>query len=246
MPVHIAESLESLASECCNWIVGEIRLHHSNSRRPFSLALSGGSTPKVLYGLLSRADVDWDNVRLLWGDERNVPVDHPDSNYRMVKETLLERITIPSENILEIPDPGGNAKESAAKYERLLQNKLPKTETGWPLIDCVLLGLGDDVHTASLFPATAALLESTHCVAANFVPKLNTWRITLTAPAINSAKRVAFLISGSNKAQALDHLWAGPRDSAMYPAQLIEPHSGSVDYFVDRAALGSLAIPAGL
>ena len=241
----IADDSLALAEKCWEWLSEQIQLHQSSSRRPFALALAGGSTPRLLYQLASQPDlssgVDWQRFILLLGDERNVHADHPDSNYRMVADCLLGQIDLPSENVLTVPDPGGDPSSAAANYERLLLTHLEATAEGFPLIDCVLLGMGEDVHTASLFPETKGLDEKRRSVIANYVDQLNSWRITLTATAINASERVAFLISGSSKTKALAILWHGPRDFRRYPAQLIQPRSGQLIYFVDRAALGRLS-----
>ena len=236
------------AQRASTWLSSLIARHQAGDDRPFSIALAGGSTPKQLYQLLAdrqpAADpIDWRRVWLLWGDERNVPADHPDSNYRMVRENLLDRVSVPCEQVLPVPDSGGDPRQAAEAYERLLRGQLPTNPAGWPEIDCVLLGLGDDVHTASLFPNTEAVQETARWVAANHVPHLDGWRITLTLPAINAAHRVAFLICGASKSAALRTLWHGPRDGGKYPAQLIKPASGQLYYFLDTAALGEVNPP---
>lgn len=244
--IVIADDSLALADKCWTWLSEQILNHQSTSERPFALALAGGSTPRLLYQLAAqsdrRSDVDWQRIILAWGDERNVPADHSESNYRMVADSMLGQIPIPDKNILAVPDPGGDPATAASTYERLLLSRLGANAEGFPLIDCVLLGLGDDVHTASLFPETKGLDEKRRSVIANYVEKLGTWRITLTAPAINTAERVAFLISGSSKTKALEDLWHGPRDYRCYPAQMIQPHSSQLIFFVDRAALGQLTI----
>jgi len=241
----IAEDSRVLAEQCWAWLSQQIRLHQSLHQRPFSIALAGGNTPRLLYEIAGQRshleELDWQRVLLLWGDERNVPQEHPDSNYRMVAESLLSHVQIPSENILAVPDPGGDPSLAAVEYEKLLNDRLERTSDGFPLIDCVLLGIGDDVHTASLFPESEGLDEMSRSVIANYVAKLNAWRITLTVPAINAAGRVAFLISGSSKREALRTLWHGPSDGHRFPAQLIHPKSKSLFYFVDLAALGDIS-----
>lgn len=237
--IHVTADPESLAKHACHWLVERIQEHCAASPRPFVLALSGGSTPKRLYQLLGELPdgmVDWSRVVLVWGDERNVPADHADSNFRMVRESLLDSVAIPSSNVLAVPNPGGSASAAATEYEALLAGVK---------LDCVLLGIGDDVHTASLFPGTKALSEQERSVVANRVDKLDCWRITFTAPFINSAKHVAFLIAGSTKQAALHSLWHGQRDVSQFPSQLIEPSGGKLWFLLDQDALGANAVPAG-
>lgn len=241
--VHVCSDAEALAKHACSWLVDLI---NARTEESFTLALSGGSTPKRLYQLLSElpeGTVPWSSVKLIWGDERNVAPDDAESNFRMVKESLLDHVDIPEENVIAVPDPGGAPESAAEKYATALDKFCGPD--GVPVIDCVLLGMGDDVHTASLFPETQALDVTDRWVTENWVAKLNTWRITLTTPVLNAAKNVAFLIAGSGKVEALNTLWHGAREPHKYPSQLVSPRSGSLFYLVDEAALGSHAIPSG-
>lgn len=245
--IHVCNDPESLAAYARDWLIRliEWKQRDEELHGPFVLALAGGSTPKRLMELLAEvpADrLDWKNIILLWGDERNVAIDDPQSNYRMVRESLLDKIDIPAENILAVPNPGGPADAAAKAYEKLLREKLGgKGE--FPVVDCVLLGMGDDVHTASLFPGTKALGENKRLAVANLVPKLDTQRITLTAPMINAARNVAFLINGGGKQDALARLWHAPRDPQKYPAQLVRPTEGQLWFLLDKAALGDTPLP---
>lgn len=244
--VHICDSAQSLAEHARDWLVAKIQEHQSTSVSPYSVALSGGSTPKLLYRLLGElpeGDIDWKRVILVWGDERNVSWDHSDSNYRMVRESLLDHIEIPAENVLKVPDAGGEPQRAAELYEQILRDRLPTTPEGLPALNAVLLGIGDDVHTASLFPFTKALNETSRLVCENWVEKLDTWRITMTAIWLNSADDIAFLISGSGKNQALNTLWSDRKDLNAYPAQAIQPTSGRLWYLVDRDAVGDIPLP---
>lgn len=202
----------------------------------FSLVLSGGSTPRALYELLTETDeIDWLKVHIFWGDERCVPPDHADSNYRMAREALLDHVPLPHANIHRIraeQDP----EQAAESYEDELRHYLGPDGR----FDLVLLGMGDDGHTASLFPETAALDETERLVLANNVPQLETWRITLTAPLINRARNVAFLVAGENKAAPLREVLHGPRQPHRYPAQMIAPENGRLVWFVDQAAAANL------
>ena len=204
--------------------------------RRFSVALAGGSTPKALYELLAtdayRSRIDWARVEVFFGDERTVPPDHKDSNYRMARETLLSKVPIPGDNVYRMAgerDPNLAAKE----YGQVLKEKF-----GEGGLDLVLLGMGDDGHTASLFPDTAALDETKHRCVANFVPKLNTWRLTLTAPFINRAREVILLVSGAGKAARLHEVLEGGPDPRRLPVQLIRPEEGRHTWIVDAAAAG--------
>ncbi len=247
--VHISATTESLAVFARDWLVELICQHRSKHSpphsTPFTIALSGGSTPKRLYQLLGELPVgtiDWSRVLLVWGDERNVPQEHSDSNYRMVKESLLDKIEIPEENVIAVPNAGQSPEAAADAYESLLRGRLPNGQVRFPALDCVLLGMGDDVHTASLFPETAALKDQTRLVVANHVPQLACWRITLTAPFLNAARNVAFLLSGSSKQTALARVWHGPFEPDKYPAQLIRPVSGQLWYLIDQAARGDIPL----
>ena len=179
------------------------------------VSLSGGSTPKRLYELWSQQDLPWDKIHWFWGDERNVPHDHADSNTRMVHEALLDRAAVPSANIhpveVNIDDPAA----AAAAYEQTLREHFP--DTPFPKWDLVLLGLGDDAHTASLFPETAALDQQQRWFVENWVEKFGSFRYTLTAPAINSANEAWFLVAGSGKRQALSHVFSAEKNPRVYP-----------------------------
>lgn len=204
-------------------------------RGRFTVALSGGSTPKAMHNVLAsefRDAIDWSKVEVFFGDERTVPPDHPDSNYRMAKETLLAKVPIPGDNVYRMRgeiDPNAAAKE----YGQMLKEKF-----GDGGLDLIYLGMGDDGHTASLFPGTEALHETKHRCVANFVEKLNTWRITMTAPFLNRAARIAILVSGEAKAARLAEVLEGPRDPGRLPIQLIQPDPGQLTWLIDTAAAG--------
>jgi 6-phosphogluconolactonase len=212
-----------------------------DERGAFSVALSGGSTPRRVYELLAgddfRGQVGWRGVHVFFGDERTVPHDHADSNYRMANEALLSRVALPAENVHRI-EGLGDAAANASDYESVMRGFFGEAE--WPRFDLVMLGMGDDGHTASLFPGTDALAERRAWVVANRVEKLNAWRITLTAPAINAARHVLFLVTGAGKAARLREVLKGGRDPARLPSQLIRPGDGTLEWFVDRAAASRL------
>ena len=203
----------------------------------FSVALSGGSTPKRAYELLSsneyRDKLDWSKVHIFFGDERCVPPDDAESNYRMTNEAMLSHLPIPPGNVRRIQGVG-DAVANARLYEDELRTFF--NDASWPRFDLVLLGMGDDGHTASLFPGSAALNEQQAWVAANWVEKFNAYRITLTVPAINHAAHIAFLVTGENKAERLSEVLSGESSSEQLPSQLIKPLNGSLEWLIDKAA----------
>ena len=211
------------------------------ARGRFSVALSGGSTPKKMYQLLAsdefKEQVDWAKVHVFFGDERCVPPDHADSNYRLADEALLSRVALPARNVHRIMGEG-----DAAANARLYENELQTYFAGmpWPRFDLVLLGMGDDGHTASLFPETTVLKEQRAWVAGVWVEKLNAYRITLTVPAINHAAHVIFLVTGAGKAERVAEVIHGESAPERLPSQLIRPASGTLRWFLDRAAAANL------
>jgi 6-phosphogluconolactonase len=218
------------------------------TRGEFVVALSGGSTARTLYAQLAAephgASVNWSCVQILWGDERCVPADHPASNFRMARETLLDVVSVPEANVHRIRGEDDPAAAAVA-YERVVRSVL-RTPTGPPRdapgarFDLILLGLGDDGHTASLFPDTATLHDRPCWVRAAYVPAVSMWRITLTPIIINAAAEVAFLVLGDAKADVLRRVLEGPRRPRELPAQLIAPVAGRVRWFVDAPAAAAL------
>jgi len=240
----VAPDARALARQAAELFVTLAQRAAGEEGARFTVALSGGGTPKALYGLLAAppyaGQVPWERVHLFWGDERHVPPDNEESNYRMVNEALLSSIAIPAENVhrvrAEEPDAAGVARD----YADNLRGFFDLQPNEWPRFDLVLLGLGPDGHTASLFPGTDALHDTTHLVAAPFVAKFNAHRITLTAPALNNAATVAFLVAGAEKAAVLRDVIDGPRDVDRLPAQLIAPTNGTLVWMLDEAAAGKL------
>ena len=210
-------------------------------RGAFSVALAGGSTPRRVYELLAgpelSAQVSWPATHVFFGDERCVPPDDPDSNYRMVNDALLSHIHIPAQNVHRI-EGRGDAAANASRYEDELRGLFG--DANHPRFDLVMLGMGDDGHTASLFPRTAALAERRAWVAANWVEKLGAWRITLTAPAINAARHIMFLVNGAGKAARLREVFRGAQDPERLPSQLIRPADGTLEWLLDEAAAADL------
>ena len=208
----------------------------------FTVALSGGSTPKALYSLLATnyAGFAWNRIFLFFGDERHVPPTDPDSNYRMVNESLLTKIAIPAENVFRVPAENPDAAAAALDYEAQLRRFFELQPGEFPRFDLILLGVGPDGHTASLFPGTAALHEDERLVAANWVEKFKTWRITFTYPVLNNAAAVLFMATGTGKQEALLQVLQGKPDEETYPAQGIKPTNGSLIWLVDQAAAGPM------
>lgn len=211
----------------------------------FTVALSGGSTPRLLHAQLIdarapfRSCVPWDVCHFFWGDERHVPPDHADSNFRMAHETLLAPLHIRDPQIHRIRAEMPDASDAAANYERELRSFFG--EVAFPPIDLQLMGMGPDGHTASLFPGTAAVHERAKWVVAPWVEKLRTFRITLSPPAINASVRVMFMVVGADKADALRNVLEGLRDPDRWPAQVIAPATGDLVWIVDRAAAARLS-----
>ncbi len=236
----ICPDAETLSWEAAGWFV-RLAAEAVAGRGRFSVALSGGSTPRGLYALLAgepyRSQVPWSQVHVFWGDERHVPPDHPDSNYRLARQTLLDRVPIPPGNVHRIPAERPDPQAAAAEYERTLRTFFGP---GWPRFDLILLGLGADGHTASLFPGTAVLHETERLVAAPYVDGLSAHRLTLTPPVLNHAANVLFLVAGEGKAATLHAVLEGPYRPERFPSQLVRPAEGRLVWIVDRAAAGLL------
>lgn len=209
------------------------------------IAISGGSTPKAAFQLLADPGqpflkrMPWDKLDLYWVDERTVPPDNAESNYRMTREAMLERVPLKPEQIHRM-EGELEPEVAAARYESLLRNTFRLEGAETPRFDLVQLGMGDDGHTASLFPHTQAINEMGRLVTANQVPQKDTWRITLTWPVINQASSVFFLIGGANKAELVKEVFTGPRDPERLPSQLIWPSSGILTLVLDKDAAALL------
>ncbi|HEV8193080.1 MAG TPA: 6-phosphogluconolactonase [Ktedonobacterales bacterium] len=222
-----------------------VRLSREHPEREhFTVALSGGSTPRKYHALLAAPpqveQVDWSKVEFYWGDERFVPPDHPDSNYRMARETLLQALPLRSDQVHPMPTEIGDAAAAAAAYEADIRRGFTLLPGEWPRFDLILLGMGPDGHTASLFPHTAALHVRDRLVVANEVPQLQTTRITLTVPVLNDAAHVAFVVGGTDKADAVATVLEGARQPEEYPSQLVWPSDGDVYWLLDDAAAAKL------
>lgn len=204
----------------------------------FDLVLSGGSTPEATYqSLMAGGDVEWPSVYLYWGDERCVPPTDAASNFRMADRALISSVPVPEEHIFRIH--GEDDPQAAAEaYQRVLETRF--ADEGQPRFDLVLLGLGPEAHTASLFPGTLALKEEGRWVVPNYVDKLTSWRVTLTPAAINSALQVLFLVQGKEKAPAVRQVLEGDRNPIQWPAQMIQPTDGTAHWFLDEEAASLL------
>ena len=206
-----------------------------------AVALSGGSTPQGLYRLLAeppyRGRVDWGRVEIFWGDERCVPPDHHDSNYRMAKEAMLSKLPIPPGHVHRIEAERPDRDAAARDYQAVIARVFGVDPAGPPpAFDLILLGMGPDGHTASLFPGTAALDEKTRWVVVNHVPKFAADRLTMTLPILNRAREVLFLVDGGDKAERLAEVLEGMPDPRRLPAQAVRPTDGRLLWYVDRAA----------
>lgn len=212
------------------------------------IAISGGNSPKALFSLLADpsepylAKMPWNSVEIYWVDERTVPPDHTDSNFRMTRETLLDKVPLPSSQVFRM-EGELEPEEAAARYEALIRNNFRLEGAETPQFDVITLGMGNDGHTASLFPHTEAIHEMGRIVIANHVPQHNTWRITLTWPVINQGRDVFFLVAGVDKAEVLARVIFGPNDPETLPSQLIRPANGKLTFFLDRAAAAKLPAP---
>jgi len=208
----------------------------ARARGSCSVALAGGTTPRTLYRLLAsqfRDQIPWTNVDVFWADERYVPHDDPRSNYRMAKENLLDAVPCPRGNIHPIPTDLPDPDAAAREYEKMLRDYF---SAGWPRFDLVLLGMGEDGHTASLFPGSPAVEETKRWVVTAEDAAFPPLRLSLTLPVFRHAANVHFMAAGSNKAQALRHVLTGAPDPKNYPAAGVRPTQGTVTWWVDRAA----------
>jgi 6-phosphogluconolactonase len=241
-----AQSLARRATQYLVEMVGEAVAARGHAR----IAISGGSTPKAAFKLLAdpnqpwRGRMPWDDLDIFWVDERTVPPDDPGSNYRMTREALLDHVPLHPDQVHRM-EGELEPEVAASRYESELRNSFRLEGAQSPRFDLVALGMGDDGHTASLFPHTEALHEMSRLVVANQVPQKDTWRITLTWPVINHASSVFFLIAGADKAPLVHEVFIGARDPERLPSQLIWPSSGILTLFLDKAAAALLPATDG-
>jgi 6-phosphogluconolactonase len=213
-------------------------------RGRFMVALSGGSTPKALFELLAteewRSRVEWEHVHLFWGDERFVPRDHQDSNFRMANEALISHVDIPKSNVHRVPTESGEPDEVAEIYEQTLRDVFGLGAGETPVFDLVHLGLGDDGHTASMFPGTNAMHETERLVIAVWVEKFSSNRITMTPVVFAAAREVQFLVAGGSKVDVVPQVIRGPYEPDRLPSQTVKPREGTLRWLLDRDAAAGL------
>ena len=212
----------------------------------FNVSLAGGSTPKALYSLLVndptlRSELPWDKIHLFFGDERHVPPDHPDSNFRMATEAMISKSPLKPAQVTRIKGEYPDAAQAALEYEKTLREYFKLKDGEYPRFDLLLAGMGNEGHTLSLFPGTKALHADARIVVSNWIGKLCTERITLTAPAASNAAEIIFMVTGADKACALKAVLEGPFEPEQLPAQLLQPENGKLLWLVDAAAGSMLA-----
>lgn len=234
--VKTFESVEKLNIFAAEKFV-EIAKDSIEKRGVFTVALSGGSTPKKLYALLAtepfRSQIEWQKIQFFFGDERFVPKDSEESNYRMANEALFSKVEIPVENIHRFVTENGDAKTVAEAMENEIREVFDLKENEFPNFDLVFLGMGADGHTASLFPETTALKENKRIVVENYVPKFETFRLTFIFPTINNARNIIFLIAGADKAETLHEVLYGEFQPEKFPSQMVKPIDGRLIFLTD-------------
>lgn len=238
--IEISQSAEALSRAAAERFV-RITTAAVRVRGRCAVALSGGSTPKSVYRVLAyepyRSQVQWDRIEFFWGDERHVPPDHADSNYRMAFEALLSKVPIASAQVHRVPAEMTDAHKAAQAYEDEIRASVGGPDP-IPRFDLVHLGVGVDGHIASLFSNTPALEERRRLCVANWVPKLGAHRITMTLPILNAARAIVFMVTGAEKAPIVGRVLRDPDSSPVLPAQMIQPVDGDVSWMLDRAAAG--------
>jgi 6-phosphogluconolactonase len=236
--VEVLPDVQALVNRALDLILSKLQTAITQ-RGQFTIALSGGSTPRPLYQALADQNLPWNKIHVFWGDERYVPSDHPDSNEFMSRRAWLDRVEIPAANIHSVPTSSANPQLDAAKYDQHLREFFHAGSGDFPNIDVVLLGMGDDAHTASLFPHTEALKVRDRLITVG--NKDGTPRITFTYPLINAGRNVIFLVAGANKRPALAQVFAPVSDDFTYPSRLIKP-AGELYWLLDAAAGGELKL----
>ncbi len=242
--ITICKDMETLGKEAAK-MFAQLADQYVTRKGRFTVALSGGSTPRSLYKYLClppiRSQVPWGGIHIFWGDERLVPPDHPDSNFGMANEIFLPKVPIPDENIFAMPMNETDPHHAAEIYEAAIHDCFDPEDDEIPAFDLILLGLGADGHTASLFPGTSALDEEEAWVAANYVPKLDKTRLTLTFPIINQARNILFLAAGKEKAPVIQALLSPGQNTSNYPAARVKPAKGKRFFMLDEDAASDLS-----
>jgi 6-phosphogluconolactonase len=255
MQVHIFENIDALSKTVADWIVDHVNKTLQQEDR-FILVLSGGSTPKKLHALLASDDyknkIDWSKLHIFWGDERFVPFNDERNNAKMCFDTLLDLVPVPKEQIHPMETENITPENSAKAYEEILKKYFPETandasqlstqNSKLQTFDLVILGMGDDGHTLSLFPGKTEVIHETKKLCTSlWLESQNMYRVTLTHPIVNHAAAVAFLVSGSDKAKALHEVLNGNYNPDLYPSQIIKPADGELHWFVDETAASLLS-----
>ncbi|HZH02470.1 MAG TPA: 6-phosphogluconolactonase [Myxococcaceae bacterium] len=244
--LRICQTADALARESAEYLV-ERAIETVKARGRWTVALSGGSTPERLFQCWAepalRDRMPWAQVHLFWGDERHVPPDHEDSNYGMALRAFISSVPITEANVYRMPAENSDAATAAAAYEETLRRFFALPNNAFPRFDLMLMGLGPDGHTASMFPGNDALTEGRRWVVAPYVPQFSTYRISITFPVINAAEEVMMLVSGESKAPAVKEVREGPRDPLRLPAQAIAPRNGRMIWWLDRSAARDLRPP---
>jgi len=242
--LRVFPSLEALSRQAAGRFA-ELARQRAAKGEAFAAALSGGSTPKRLYELLARPEfsgaLPWGRIHLFQVDERCVPPDHTESNYRMIRQALLSQAPVPAEHFHRMEAERQDLEDAARRYAAEIARILAPAPGEWPRFDLILLGLGPDGHTASLFPESPALAEQRLWVRPNYVEKFKAHRLTLTFPVINAASEVIFLVAGEDKAEALGRVLQPQSEGRSLPAQGVCPQNGRLTWFVDEAAARLLA-----
>lgn len=237
--INIFPTPEALGEAAARHII-ELAKHYIQKNGRFTISLSGGSTPERLFKLLSQSlyveQMPWQNTYFFWGDERCVPLDDERNNAHQAIKLLFSKINIPADNIFRIPT-NLPPTQAAEQYEQTIKEFFVNAQ---PRFDLMLLGMGDDGHTASLFPGTEVLHETKHLVKAIYIDKVSMHRITMTVPLINQSHHIIFLVTGSGKAETLKTVLQGDSQPELYPAQLIQPEDGTLLWMVDEAATALL------
>jgi 6-phosphogluconolactonase len=248
--VQILTDATAIARRAAEQIV-ESAVTAVKESRVFTIALAGGSTPKTLYSLLAtdttfKSQMPWEKTQFFFGDERHVPPDDPDSNFRMANESMLSKVSLRPEQVVRIKGEYDDTEKAAMEYEQALRSWFRLSDGQLPGFDIVLLGMGDEGHTLSLFPGTKALHDNGRLVMSNWIGKLFTQRVTITAPVANNSALAIFMVTKADKALALKGVLEGPYEPEQLPAQLIQPKNGKVLWLVDTTAAGKLSTETGV